>query len=75
MHKEAKPEAGRPIPAEKKGGNHMYLYQINMRDRQTGEKIYLKVPGINTDDATRKVTGIELFGSNGPYIWEGSGFL
>lgn len=44
-----------------------------MEDRKTREKISLKVPGVNTDDATHKVTAMGCFGKNGPYLWLGSG--
>ena len=53
----------------------LYLYQVDMKDRQTGAKVYLKVPAANTDEATRKVVGMGLFGHTGPYTWEGSGPL
>lgn len=47
----------------------MYLYQIGMIDRLTGEKTNLKVFADNTDAATRKATSMGLFGTNGPYRW------
>ncbi|MDD2400905.1 MAG: hypothetical protein PHD60_01590 [Clostridia bacterium] len=51
----------------------MYLWDILMKDKETGEKIHLKVPGNTVDEATRKVTSIGCFGINGPYVWVGSG--
>lgn len=48
-----------------------YLYQVNFICRCTGEKISLFVWGLNTDDATHKVTSV-LCGYNGEYIWTGS---
>ena len=48
-----------------------YLYQVNFICRCTGEKISLFVWGLNTDDATHKVTSV-LCGFNGEYIWTGS---
>lgn len=53
----------------------MYLWDILMIDKETGEKIHLKVPGNTVDDATRKVTSIGCFGAKGPYKWGGSGPL
>lgn len=48
-----------------------YLYQVNFICRCTGEKISLFVWGLDTDDATHKVTSA-LCGYNGEYIWTGS---
>lgn len=53
----------------------MYLWDILMIDKETGEKIHLKVPGKTVEDATHKVTGIGCFGAKGPYRWGGSGPL
>lgn len=53
----------------------MYLWEILLIDRTTGEKINLKVSGNTVDEATHKVTGIGCFGVNGPYEWGGSGPL
>lgn len=48
-----------------------YLYRVNFICRVTSEKISIYVWGLNTDDATHKVTGV-LCGYNGEYIWTGS---
>lgn len=48
-----------------------YLYQVNLICRCTGEKTNLFVWGLNTDEATHKVTHV-LCGYNGEYIWIGS---
>ena len=56
-------------------GMMLHLYQVNMKDRETGAKICLKVPAVNVDEATRKVVSMGFLGLTGPYIWEGSGPL
>jgi hypothetical protein len=50
----------------------LHLYQVAIQDRETGEKLQLKVKAHNTDEATRSITD-GLFGHNGPYRWLGSG--
>lgn len=49
-----------------------FLFCVNLICRVTGEKISIFVWGLNTDDATHKVTSV-LCGYNGEYIWAGSG--
>ena len=45
-----------------------YLYQVNFICRCTGEEISLFVWGLNTDDATHKITSV-LCDYSGEYIW------
>lgn len=64
--------------ALKKDGGHVewglveYLYSVGMEDRETGERLNLKVWAEYTDAATHKLT-TALFGAYGPYRWTGTG--
>lgn len=53
-------------------GEVEHLYSVGMVDRETNEKVNLKVWATNTDNATHKITNA-LFGAYGPYRWTGSG--
>lgn len=54
-----------------KGG--ILLWGVCLRDRVTNEKLHIKVPAKTNEEATASVT--VLFGSDGPYIWLGTGPL
>lgn len=49
-----------------------HLYSVGMVDRETGEKVKLKIWAKNTEAATHKITNA-LFGAYGPYRWTGTG--
>ena len=58
--------------AHVKWGLVEHLYSVGMEDRETGERLNLKVWAENTDATTHKITNA-LFGAYGPYRWTGSG--
>ena len=52
----------------------LYLYEIGLKDRETGENITLKVKARNTDEATHSICE-PLLGYDGPYKWLWTGPL
>jgi hypothetical protein len=53
----------------------MYLWEVSVIDRETEERIHLKVSGNTNEEATHKLTAAGFFGANGPYRWAGTGPL
>lgn len=51
-----------------------YLYQVDLRNKTTGERLHLNVWAENTDAATHKLTGT-LIGPKCEYAWTGTGPL
>jgi hypothetical protein len=59
-------------PGQKGESKMLHLYEVGLKDRETGEKINLKVKAHNTNEATHKICDA-LLGHNGPYVWTGTG--
>ena len=51
-----------------------YLYQVGIRNKETGGKMRLNVWAESVDTATHKLTGT-LIGCDCEYVWTGTGPL